>query len=98
MARLSNPIDPHKANTMLIRGNELTQHQRRLVLAAFSYRWTHENPHRRYVWSRVKSGAPRIHRQTDTLWLREHAFHFVRDGSQLSGRHRFCEPHYLADP
>ncbi|MBI3864889.1 MAG: hypothetical protein HY290_23685 [Planctomycetia bacterium] len=82
---------------MLIRGAELNIRQRVLVLSAFSYRWTHENPSRKSVWSRVRSGMPLIPLQTDEQWLREHAFHFVRDGSRLSARHRFCEPHYVAD-
>jgi hypothetical protein len=83
---------------MLIRGDRLTPRQRRLALAAFTYRWTHENPHRQRVWSAVKAGQPTIPLQTDDQWLREHAFHFVKDGSRLSDQHRFCVPHYLADP
>ena len=82
---------------MLIRGEDLSFQQRRLVLAAFSYRWTHENPNRRHVWSRVQAGPPSLPLQTDSQWLREHAFYFVRDGSRLSHRHHFCVPHYLAD-
>lgn len=82
---------------MLIRGDELTLHQRRLVTAAFSYRWTHENVNRKWAWSAVEAGPPRIPLQTDAQWLRDHAFHFVRDGSRLSCRHRFCEPRYLAN-
>ncbi len=81
---------------MLIRGTELTLRQRRLILAAFSYRWTHENPHRRRVWSSIKAGQPTIPLQTDDQWLREHAFYFVKDGSRLSDRHQSCVPHYLA--
>lgn len=82
---------------MLIRGAELNPRQRALVLTAFSYRWTHENPRRQSVWSRVRAGTPRVPLQTDGQWLRDHAFHFVRDGSRLSARHHFCVPHYLAD-
>jgi hypothetical protein len=82
---------------MLIRGDRLTACQRALVLAAFSYRRTHENRHRERFWAKVKGGRPRIPLQTDTQWLCEHAFYFVKDGSRLSCRNRFCEPHYLAE-
>jgi hypothetical protein len=81
---------------MLIRGDELTLHQRRLVTAAFSYRWTHENPNRKSAWSAVNKEPPRIPLQTDAQWLREHAFYFVRDGSRLNCRQHFCVPHYMA--
>lgn len=34
---------------------------------------------------------------SDDEWIRKHAFYFIRDGSRLSARQHFCEPHYLAE-
>jgi hypothetical protein len=80
----------------LIRGNELNEHQRREVLAAFGYRWTKENEVRARTW--YKSGGhepPTMQLQADAEWLAEHAFYVNRDGSRTARRH--AEPHYLAD-
>lgn len=44
-----------------------------------------------------------VHRHLDTTsksdqeWLDKHAFEFIRDGSRLSGRHKYCVPVYMAD-
>lgn len=48
---------------MLIRGDRLTPRQRELVLAAFIYRWTKDNPHRGTAYGvcpvcNVKGGLP----------------------------------------
>ena len=32
------------------------------------------------------------------VWLRSHAFHFVKDGSRLMASRRFAEPAFLANP
>jgi hypothetical protein len=82
---------------MLVAGEQLTARQSALVLAAFPYRWTHENPDRQRFWSAMKSGPPTIPPVSDVQRLREHAFHFVNNGSRLSCRHQHCEPHYPAN-
>ncbi len=81
--------------TMLIQGKSLTQSQRRIVLAAFVYRWTRDNEQRERAWAGIK-GKPTVALQSDEEWLREHAFHFVNDGSRLMANRRHAEPAYLA--
>jgi hypothetical protein len=95
----------------LIRGDQLNDQQRQLVLNAFVHRWTRENPHRTQVYKCDKCDInepyvneesaeghshPTIPLQSDEQWLAEHAFHFVKDGSRLVPR-RFAEPAFLAD-
>ncbi len=70
---------------MLIPGNRLNHRQRQIVFGAFMYRHTVENPHR---W---RNGAT-IPPVPDQEWLGRYAFHFVKDGSRLSGNHNCCEP------
>jgi hypothetical protein len=84
---------------MLVRGDELSESARREVLAAYGCRWTRENHGRAIEWRR-RSGVVCPHgkpRQTDAEWLREHAFHVVKDGSRLMANRRHAEPSCLAD-
>ena len=76
---------------MLIRGDKLTRRQREIVLRAFTYRLTTENgyPERNPCGARV----PAI---SDDEWLKERAFHFLKDGSRLMANRHRAEPHYLA--
>ena len=78
---------------MLIKGDNLTPAQVAQVKAAFLYRWTIENSHRAKQWQ----NCPTIPLQTDAVWISQHAFHFVKDGSRLSCNCRRAEPAYFAD-
>lgn len=78
---------------MLINGKELTTQQIAQVKAAFVHRSTFENIHT------VQRINPTVHvgvLTTDEQWIREHAFHFVKDGSRLSSKHHHCEPATMA--
>jgi hypothetical protein len=84
---------------MLVRGDQLGESARRQVLAVFGYRWTVENEARAREWSK-RSGAiipSRFARITDQEWLREHAFHVVKDGSRLMRNRSHAEPACLAE-
>jgi len=75
----------------LIRGNNLTPLQQKVVLSAYTYRLTTENGYP----SRNPCGAtvPAI---SDARWLKEHAF-YITSAGRLSNRHRHCVPAYMAD-
>lgn len=79
---------------MLIKGEHLTRAQRDEVKRAFIYRWNKDNPMRQVVYSRIDK--PKIPLQSDEQWIKEHAFHFVKDGSRLMFNRRFCVPAYMA--
>ena len=96
----------------LIKGNDLSDRQRKIVLAAFVHRWTHENPHRCDVYKcelcdvrhpyvdAVSSNGhahPTVPLIHDAEWLTDHAFWFLNDGSRLADKPRYCEPVYLYD-
>lgn len=81
---------------MLIKGENLNEKQRQLVCAAFIYRWTVENRQRQDAWAGI-DGKPTMPLQSDDQWIKEHAFHFVADGSRLSVSNRHAEPVYMAD-
>lgn len=74
---------------MLIKGNQLTKEQRSQVLSAFVHRHTVEHPAR---WA-----GDTVPTQTDSQWIEDHAFHFIKDGSRLSAKHRHCVPEYMTD-
>jgi hypothetical protein len=80
---------------MLIKGENLNYQQRQQVLNAFGYRWTKDNQQRSHFWRNIQ-GAPTIPLISDAQWLKEHAFHFLKDGSRLSITHRHAEPVYMA--
>lgn len=40
---------------------------------------------------------PTVPLQTDNEWVKDHAFHFVADGSRLMQRRNACVPAYVAD-
>jgi hypothetical protein len=83
---------------MLVRGDKLSESARREVLASYGYRWTVENESRARAWCRNGGfNPPIIPVITDAEWLREHAFHVVRDGSRLMVNRRHAEPACLAD-
>ena len=73
---------------MLIKGANLNQRQRQQVLAAYVNRHTVEHPNP-VIGAAVKP--------TDAEYINGHAFYFVKDGSRLSEKHKWCEPHYMAD-
>ena len=81
---------------MLIKGQDLTTAQRAEVLAAYLYRWTKENPRRVEMWRKVQ-GQPTMALISDEEWLRDHAFHFVKDGSRLMANRQHAEPACLAE-
>ena len=81
---------------MLIKGRDLTDRQRRDVLAAFGYRWTDENKRRVIDWM-GRLGTPTIPTIPDTQWLAEHAFHFLKSGIRLMANRNHAEPVYMAD-
>lgn len=75
---------------MLIKGTDLTEDQKKLVLSSFPYRWTGENRARMR-----REGADMSHPEpikTDEEWLASHSFHFIKDGSRLSKSKRWTEP------
>jgi hypothetical protein len=91
----------------LIKGTDLSDRQRKLVLAAFPYRWTHESPHRCQVYrcalcdvrhpyvNAVTSNGhthPTVPLISDAEWLTRYAFWFVNDGSRLADKPNHCEP------
>lgn len=75
---------------MLIAGNNLTDKQRKIVLAAFVHRNTVDKP--------CKVVSPQPFPQTDSEWIAEHAFHFVKDGSRLMFNRHYAEPAFMAEP
>lgn len=75
----------------LVKGNNLTEAQRKHVLQAFIYRLTVENNYP----ERNPCGAT-VDPITDKQWLTDHAFYITND-DDLSGLHTHCEPSYLAD-
>ena len=75
----------------LIKGKDLNDNQKKLVLAAYIYRNTKENTHP--AKKRTGATAPE---ETDEQFLKTHAFYFVNDGSRLSGKKGYCEPVYEA--
>jgi len=82
---------------MLIKGADLNYLQRQQVLAAYGYRWTKDNQQREHFWAGIE-GAPTIPLISDSQWLKEHAFHFTKDGSRLMVNRRHAEPEFMADP
>jgi hypothetical protein len=48
------------------------------------------------VWTRDEWHAYHVPLVTDEQWLKEHAFHFIKDGSRLSGAGH-AEPAFMAD-
>jgi hypothetical protein len=83
---------------MLIKGQDLNYRQRQEVLSAFLYRWTTGNKNREALYADLGHRPPTIPLQTDDEWLKEHAFHFVKDGSRLMFNRHHAEPVYMADP
>jgi hypothetical protein len=77
----------------LVKGSELTPDQRSQVLNAFVYRHTIQHPSPQ---SYAKGRAP-TPTQTDDDWLREHAFHFTKNGRLAMNRH-YAEPAFMVDP
>lgn len=83
---------------MLIRGDKLNDNQRRYVLNAYIYRWTTGNTRREEVYhNAAECQKPSIPLQTDDKWLKEHAFHFTKDGMRLMANRRWAAPAFLAD-
>jgi len=81
---------------MLIKGENLNPKQKAEVLNAFIYRWTKDNNRREEVYHNIgKPSLPLL--QSDDEWLAERSFHFVKDGSRLSGNWKHAELAYLAD-
>lgn len=76
----------------LIKGENLNEQQRRIVLSAYVYRNTIEN---RINSERINPNVKIT--LTDKDWIKTKAFYFIKDGSRLSGKHKHCEPAYLAD-
>lgn len=66
----------------LVKGKDLTQKQREEVFS-------------RYVYRHLAIGEGKYYK-SDNAWLVDHAFHVKNDGD-LGNKHKFCEPHYLAD-
>ena len=81
---------------MLIKGSNLSPAQRRMVLDAFVYRWTSENPQRERAWANATS-RPTVPLVSDDEWIAAHAFHFTTDGSRLMRNRQHAEPSFLAD-
>jgi hypothetical protein len=83
---------------MLVRGDKLSESARRQVLEAHGHRWTVENEERARRWHCAATiDPPHAPLVTDAEWLREHAFHVVRDGSRLMANRHHAEPACLAD-
>jgi len=83
---------------MLIRGDQLNDHQRRYVLNAYIYRWTSDNPRREEVYSNAAiCQRPTMPLVTDEEWLKDHAFHFTKDGKRLMANRRHAEPTFMAN-
>lgn len=79
---------------MLKAGKNLTKYEKKLVLDAFIYRWTHEN--KRYVMNNLASYMlPTMETISDEQWLNDHAFYITKRG-ELDCRYKHCEPAYLA--
>lgn len=74
---------------MLIKGKDLNKRQIELVKSAYVHRHTFEH---RAAWANGSEPT-----QSDTDWINDHAFYFVKDGSRLMLNRRHCEPHYFAD-
>ncbi len=76
---------------MLINGKNLTPKQLEQVKAAFVHRNTVECPSKATVNDLIHG------RVKDADWILARAFHFVKDGSRLSMKHKHCEPAYFAE-
>lgn len=87
-------VNEHKAvyEEKLIKGEQLSSDQKKMVLAAFVMRNTKENE----ANSKKSNPTAKI-TQTDEEWIKDHAFWFKDDGKTLSGRKKHAEPAYLAD-
>jgi hypothetical protein len=78
----------------LIKGIQLSEQQKRQVLAAFIYRWTVDNHQREAAWNHSvpdKTQWPRIPLITDYEWLTRYSFYFTPAGS-LSAKKKYAEP------
>jgi hypothetical protein len=73
----------------LIKGENLTEKQKDEVLRAFIYRWTTGNHQRESVYMNLSK--PTMPLQSDTEWLKNHAFWFINNGSRLARNRRFAE-------
>jgi hypothetical protein len=82
---------PSNPQAKLIRGDRLTDAQRRQVLVAFVYRLTYENQKEHPSAVRQTGGKVQM---SDDQWIREHAFRFTKSG-RLSGR--YAAPVYMAE-
>jgi hypothetical protein len=103
--------NPGGANqNVLIRGDRLNQRQFEQVLSTFVHRWTTGNAARFRVYKcpvcKVPGGDPKggvacrkyhptIPLITDNQWVKEHAFHFTKDGKKLMAS-RHAAPAYMA--
>lgn len=74
-------------NEELIPGHKLNDKQKKHVLSAFVHRHTGEH---------ASSVSPKPTHKTDDDWVKAHAFHFNKKTGNLSGRHKYAEPHYMA--
>jgi len=77
---------------MLVKGENLTLAQTQMVKNAFVHRLTIENgyPEKNPCNATCKAIS-------DKQWIKEHAFHFIKDGSRLTFNHKHCEPSFMAD-
>jgi hypothetical protein len=81
-------------NEVLIPGERLTPEQHKHVLSAFVHRHTGEHTP---DWVRRSDDHHTPTHKTDKDWVHDHAFHFNKKTGRLSGKHKYAEPHYMAD-
>ncbi len=77
---------------MLIKGENLTEEQIKIVKNAYIHRLTTENG-----YPEINPCQATIEAISDKQWIKEHAFYFIKDGSRLSKNRSYCEPAYMAD-
>jgi hypothetical protein len=96
--KLSDTGKGRVSSNPLLKGDKLNSSQRQQVLSAFGYRWTKENETRARSWYKSSGFHPPMTAlQTDDQWLKEHAFHFTKDGSRLAGNRKYAEPSFMAE-
>jgi len=92
--KVDESVNEEMLNEVLIPGERLTPEQHKHVLSAFVHRHTGEHTP---DWVRRSDDHHTPTHKTDKDWVHDHAFHFNKKTGRLSGKHKYAEPHYMAD-
>jgi hypothetical protein len=84
-------------NEELIHGKKLNPEQHKKVLSAYVHRHTGEH---KPAWAKkpMQNGqAYKPTHATDKEWVHDHAFHFNKGTNNLSAKHKYAEPGFMAE-